>query len=101
MARWGMIIDLDRCTGCQACTVACKEENNIPFSNPEQAALDRVISWIEVVPVTEGEYPQVRTRFMPRPCMHCEQPPCIKVCPVGATFRDPEGVVGQIYPRCI
>ncbi len=101
MPRWGMTIDLDRCTGCQACVVACKAENNVPFARPEEAARGRVISWIEVVPMMEGEYPRVRARFMPRPCMQCEHPPCIKVCPVGATFIDPEGLVGQIYARCI
>ncbi|MBI3924795.1 MAG: 4Fe-4S dicluster domain-containing protein [Armatimonadetes bacterium] len=100
-ARWGMVIDLDRCTGCQACTVACKAENNIPSSNPEQAAKGRIISWMAVIPMSEGTYPELRTRFLPRPCMHCDHPPCIKVCPVGATFIDEEGLVGQIYARCI
>jgi Fe-S-cluster-containing dehydrogenase component len=101
MARWGMIIDLDKCTGCQACVVACKVENNVPFAEPEQAALGRVIAWMDVITIVEGDYPNVRVRHMPRPCMQCDEPPCIKVCPVSATYKNPEGLVGQIYPRCI
>ena len=101
MARWGMIIDLDKCTGCQACIVACKVENNVPFVEPEQAALDRTIAWMDIITTVEGEYPNVRVRHMPRPCMQCDEPPCIKVCPVSATYKNPEGLVGQIYPRCI
>jgi len=101
MARWGMIIDLDKCTGCQACVVACKVENNVPFADPEEAAEARTISWMEVVTTIEGEYPNVRARFVPRPCMHCDNPPCTKVCPTGATYKNPEGLVAQIYPRCI
>lgn len=101
MARWGMVIDLDKCTGCQACVVACKVENNIPFSDREGAAAGRAISWMEVVTIVEGEYPDVRVRYLPRPCMHCEHPPCTRVCPTKATYQNPEGIVGQIYPRCI
>src|SRR6266508_4336677 len=81
MHKWTMVIDLDKCIGCMACTVACKAENNIPFSDPEQAALGRTISWMEVMTTTEGEYPHVKTRFIPRPCMQCDKPPCTKVCP--------------------
>lgn len=101
MPRWGMVIDLDRCTGCQACVVACMTENNIPFSEPEEAAKGRTIFWMKLIPTSEGEYPHTKLRLLPRPCMHCDKPPCIKVCPVQATYRDREGIVGQIYPRCI
>lgn len=101
MAKWTMVIDLDKCTGCMACSVACKVENNVPFSDPEQASLGRTISWMEVMSMTEGEYPHVKTRFIPRPCMQCEKPPCTKVCPVGATYKNEEGLVGQVYARCI
>ncbi len=101
MPRWGMVIDLDKCTGCQACTVACKVENNVPFTEPGQAAMGRVISWLDLITTVEGEYPNVRIRYIPRPCMQCDDPPCIKVCPVSATYKNPEGLVAQIYPRCI
>jgi Fe-S-cluster-containing dehydrogenase component len=101
MARWGMVIDLDKCTACQACIVACKVENNVPFEEPAQAGAGRVMAWMDMITVVEGEYPDVRVRYMPRPCMQCDEPPCIKVCPVSATYKNPEGLVGQIYPRCI
>lgn len=101
MVRWGMVIDLDKCTACQACTVACRQENNVPFAGPEQARLGRGIFWNEVIPIVEEEFPPLKAKFIPRPCMHCDKPPCIKVCPVGATYKNPEGIVGQIFARCI
>lgn len=97
MARWAMVIDLDKCTGCQTCVYACKAENNIPVSKIP----DRTISWMDLLTIVEGEYPDVKARFIPRPCMQCDHPPCTKVCPVGATYRNDEGLVGQIYSRCI
>jgi len=99
--RWGMVIDLDRCTGCAACEVACKSENNVSTVSPDQAALGRTISWMRVMAEVEGDFPDNTLRFVPRPCMHCDNPPCVKVCPVAATYISPEGIVGQIYPRCI
>jgi len=102
MHRWGMVIDLAKCTGCQACVVACQAENNVPPSNPEQAELGRSIHWMEILTFTEHEYPDVKIRFMPRPCMHCDNPPCTKVCPVKATYYSTEeGIVGQTDLRCI
>jgi molybdopterin-containing oxidoreductase family iron-sulfur binding subunit len=101
MHLWGMAIDLDKCTGCQACVIACKSENNIPFVGPDQAELGRDIRWMEMITETHGEYPKVKTRFIPRPCLQCDDPPCIKVCPVYATYRNPEGIVAQVYARCI
>lgn len=101
MTRWGMVIDLDRCNGCQACEIACREENNIAVGGPAAADENRTISWMRVVAQVEGEWPDVHTKFIPLPCMHCDRPPCVTVCPVGATFIDEEGIVGQIYPRCI
>ena len=101
MARWGMVIDLDLCNGCKACEVACKVENNQPFAGAKEAHYRREISWMEVLTTIEGEYPNPRVRFMPRPCFHCEHPPCVKVCPVGATYKNEEGLIAQIYNRCI
>lgn len=99
MARWGLVIDLDRCTGCQACVVACKQENNVPFSTPETSSEGRLMSWIQLVPVeTAG---QREGTPMPLMCQHCDRPPCIDVCPTSATYINPEGIVAQIYPRCI
>ncbi len=100
--RWGMIIDLNKCTGCQACVIACKAENNIPFKTKKESLQAREMSWIHMTLTYEGKYPNVKMSFIPVPCLQCENPPCIKVCPVGATyFSEETGIVGQIFGRCI
>jgi molybdopterin-containing oxidoreductase family iron-sulfur binding subunit len=96
-----MVIDLDKCTACQACAVACKTENNVPFSTPEQSERGHAMFWMDLLVQVRGEYPRPRARFIPRPCMHCDNPPCVQVCPVGATYRRPDGIVAQNYDRCI
>ena len=101
MSRWGMVIDLAKCTACQACTVACQSENNVNCVPPDQAARGRILSWISMLPEIEGEYPRVGMRLAPVPCVHCDSPPCIRVCPVGATDINAEGTVRQIFARCI
>lgn len=107
MARWGMVIDLDKCVACQACTIACRQENNTPAVSPEMAEQGRAIRWNEVLPVPlndperAGSYPNARMRYVPRPCMQCSNPACIKVCPVQATYVDSDGVVRVNYNRCI
>ncbi|MGC8724499.1 MAG: 4Fe-4S dicluster domain-containing protein [Acidobacteriota bacterium] len=101
MPRYGMVIDLDRCTACQACVVACKVENNVPFTDPEAAAKGRTMLWIELLAEIEGSFPSLRASLKPRPCLMCDDPPCTKVCPVNATYQNPDGIVAQIYPRCI
>ena len=101
MTRWGMVIDLDLCTGCAACEVGCKSENNITTVEPDQAEMGRAMSWMKVTAEVVGEFPDSHLEFFPRPCMHCDNPPCIKVCPVSATYLGDDGVVGQIYARCI
>ena len=103
MARWGMLIDLDLCTGCNACTIACRQENNIPFVGKEEMDMGRAIRWMELSPLHEEDAPIAHRvgALIPRNCNHCENPPCIRVCPVSATFKNEEGIVGQIYYRCI
>jgi len=101
MPRWGMVIDLDKCTACQACTVACRVENNVSFAGPDEYRRGRAIFWNVVVGVIHGEFPEVRADYIPMPCMHCDNPPCVKVCPVGATYKNQEGIVFQDYDRCI
>ena len=99
--KWGMVIDLQKCTGCGECAVGCKLENNVAVVGPEESALGRTMLWMDLLTTYEGEYPNLRVRQIPRPCMHCELPPCTKVCPVRATYLDEEGIVAQIYPQCI
>lgn len=102
MARWGMTIDLDLCTACQSCVVACKVENNIPPTDAGDAERGRSISWIRLSPQEDhGHEGESWHQLVPVPCMHCGNPPCVKVCPVQATKGDVEGLVAQIYPRCI
>jgi Fe-S-cluster-containing dehydrogenase component len=102
MHRWGMVIDLDKCTGCQSCSAACRAENNVPFAGPGQAEMGRAIFYNEVLDrEVHGHYPFLRTQFVPRPCMHCENPPCVKVCPVGATYQAEDGLVLMNHERCI
>ncbi|HXF65193.1 MAG TPA: 4Fe-4S dicluster domain-containing protein [Burkholderiales bacterium] len=91
MPKWGMVIDLEKCTGCQACTVACGMENSrLPGEN-----------WQDVVFFTEGEYPSVQVKWFPRPCMHCENPSCVHVCPTRATYKTEEGFVLVDWNKCI
>lgn len=99
--RWGMIIDLDRCTGCQACVVACHAENNVPVVGESEAIKRRTLHWIRIERYWEGEYPNLKARFMPIVCQHCTEAPCEPVCPVFATYHTPEGLNAQVYNRCI
>ncbi len=101
MAKWAMVIDLDKCTGCGDCMAACKLENNIAIVSPEEANEERVMFWMDMITVYEGEYPNFNVKRFPKPCFHCDNPPCVKVCPVYATYKNEEGLVGQIYHRCI
>lgn len=103
--RYGMVIDLDRCTGCMACSVACQAENNVSFLT-DDSNKTRTIAWLEVYQLENGkDYPDYQFAYLPRPCMHCDAPhhsPCTFVCPVNATTRDENnGLVTHIYPRCI
>ena len=99
--RWGMVIDLDRCTGCQACVVACHAENNVPVVGETEAAYGRSMHWIRIERYWEGEYPRIKARFMPILCQQCTEAPCEPVCPVFATYHSEEGLNAQIYNRCI
>ncbi len=89
--KWVMVIDLKKCTGCKACTVSCASENNLPPG----------VVYRPVVEEEVGTFPDVRKKFIPRPCMHCENPPCTPVCPVSATYKRPDGIVAIDYDVCI
>ena len=89
--KWAMVLDLRRCVGCSACTISCKAENVLPPGVVYRPVVDEEI----------GTYPKVTRRFIPRPCMHCEKPPCVPVCPVKATSIREDGIVAVDYDRCI
>ena len=99
--KWGMVVDVDRCTGCQGCVVACQAENNIPINLEEHFNQRRAIQWIRVERYWEGEYPNVKARFIPIMCQHCGNAPCEPVCQVYATYHNDEGMNVQVYNRCI
>ena len=101
MTRWGMAIDLDRCTGCGECIAACHQENNLAAVGPEQSGRDRGFHWLRLVREVSGSGTDVKVRFLPQPCVQCDDPPCVRVCPVHATYLSDEGIVAQIYARCI
>ena len=98
---WGMAIDLDRCTGCEACVAACHAENNLPVSTPDSAAKGRTFHWIRVDRYYEGEFPDVKVKYMPVLCQQCDDAPCEPVCPVHATYQNAEGLNVQVYNRCV
>ncbi len=99
--QWGMVIDLDRCTGCGACVVACQAENNVPVVGKELSGYGRAMHWLRIERYWEGEYPKVRARFIPLLCQHCSDAPCEPVCPVYASYHTDEGLNGQVYNRCV
>ncbi len=89
--RWVMVIDLRRCVGCHACTISCVAENKLPPG----------VVYRPVIEEEFGTFPNVGRRFTPRPCMQCEKPPCVPVCPVSATYTNEDGVVVVDYDQCI
>ncbi|MBT3533658.1 MAG: 4Fe-4S dicluster domain-containing protein [Rhodospirillaceae bacterium] len=90
-ARYGMVIDLNSCVGCQTCTIACKHANDTPPG----------VQWRKVIDVELGQYPNVERLFLVTGCQHCAAPPCVPVCPTGATKQRPDGLVTMNYDTCI
>ena len=89
--RFGMVIDLNRCIGCHACTLACKQHNGTP----------KGIFWSRVLIHEMGEYPNKRVHYQPMLCMHCKNPECVKVCPTGASYQREDGIVAIDQDKCI
>jgi molybdopterin-containing oxidoreductase family iron-sulfur binding subunit len=95
-----MAVDLDRCTGCEACVTACHAENNIATAGPIQAERGRAKHWIRIERYWEGEFPDVHVKFRPVLCQQCDNAPCEPVCPTYASHHTDEGLNAQVYNRC-
>lgn len=99
--RWGMAIDLDKCTGCGACTVACDLENNVPQVGRQQILRGREMHWLRVDRYFSGAVDNPSVSYQPVGCQHCNHAPCEGVCPVYATLHDEMGMNNQNYARCV
>jgi len=99
--HYAIVVDIDRCNGCEACVVACYAENNLPVVGEQGCHDNRFFNWLRIERYVEGEYPDVKVKFIPVMCQQCDAAPCEIGCPVYATYHNQDGLNVQVYNRCV
>jgi len=99
--HYAIVVDVDRCNGCEACVVACYAENNLPVVGEQGCHDNRFFNWLRIERYIEGDYPDVKVKFIPVMCQQCDAAPCEIGCPVYATYHNQDGLNVQVYNRCV